>query len=163
MILPALTMKLMMTRLHESGEVLPWIDSTAEVAEAIAEGCEVRPPPGASGEDCVAFLVEWSWHESRWNKTKVHDNGAGYGLFGTHEATLKRPVPLDARGQVDAALELFDTSWHVCARHPFDERAAWYASGGNGCSKERGLEISRSRMHASASLLRRVLVISHDE
>jgi hypothetical protein len=144
---------LMIAVLQAHGERVPWVDDVLESAEGIADSCE-RGIHGSTPEQCAAVLVEWSFHESRFQKEALHDGGSGYGLFGTHGATLGRPVPLDAAGQVDAALELFEMSWRICADHPIAERAAWYASGGSGCSKERGLAISRSRLHAAAALLR---------
>jgi hypothetical protein len=173
MVLATLAMTLMMQRLHDSGETLPWIEATAEVADGIADGCVARKLPGMGAEECVSFLVEWAFHESRFDVTKVHDGGAGLGLFGTHQATLGRPVPEDAAGQVEGALELFAISWRVCSKRPYDERASWYAAGGNGCDPEalpegrakrtalRAHDISKGRLHSAARLLRVVSKEAH--
>jgi hypothetical protein len=81
-----------------------------------------------------------------------HDNGAGFGLFGMHAATLGRKVPEDALGQVQAEIELLQTSFRICAKHPLEERLGWYMFGSNGC--EHRLELSKYRMHQAARILR---------
>ena len=82
----------------------------------------------------------------------MHDGGAGLGLFGTHAATLGRPVPPTATGQADAVIELLQTSFRICKEHPLDEKLGWYMAGGNGCEKR--LELSSFRAHETARLLK---------
>ena len=121
-------------------------------AEAIAEEDSARPLPGMTPGLTAALDVIMSWHESRFNSVAIHDHGAGYGLFGTHEATLGRPVPIDVPGQVYAWHELVRISFRVCTCRPLEDWLAWYASGDASCEKRRGL--SRSRMWEAERLLR---------
>lgn len=131
----------------------PWADTYRDTADGIASRCQGAPMPGGGREWCAGLLVEMSWHESRFQQDARHDHGAGYGLFGTHEATLGRPVPGDADGQAEAALELLRQSWRICASRPFEDRLGWYAAGGLGCSAR--LPLSRFRIHEAVGLLRK--------
>ena len=131
---------------------LPWIDFLPVEAEAIAEDAAAHPYPGASPALSAALDVVMGWHESRFNPRAEHDHGAGYGLFGTHAATLGRQVPEDVVGQVGALHELMTTSFTICRDRPLEERLGWYAAGGDGC--ERRLGLSRGRVWEAQRLLR---------
>jgi hypothetical protein len=130
----------------------PWADTYRETADGIAVKCEGAPMPGGGKDWCAGLLVEMSWKESRFNPSATHDGGAGFGLFGMQSATLGRKVPEDVEGQVQAAIDLLQISFRICAKHPLDERLSWYMMGGIGC--ERRNEMSRFRTHEVARLLR---------
>lgn len=136
----------------KEGGTLPWLDFLPVEAEAIAEEASARALPGVSRELTASIYVVMGWHESRFNPRASHDQGAGYGLFGTHEATLGRPVPEDVVGQVTAAHDLLAQSFAICRARPVSERLGWYAAGGDGC--ERRLGLSRARVWEAERLLR---------
>jgi hypothetical protein len=145
-------LSLLLAMLAKEPGPLPWMDYLAVEAEAIADEDSHAALPGMSPGLTAALDVVMSWHESRFNPQTLHDHGAGYGLFGTHEATLGRPVPLDVAGQVAAWHELVRISFRICSERPLDERLGWYAAGGNGC--ERRLALSRSRVWEAQRLLK---------
>jgi hypothetical protein len=132
-------------------EPLPWEDQIGEVAAGIAEAAEERPLPGSTTRQTAAVLAVMAWRESRLNPEAVGDHGHSNGLFQIQKGTLGRAVPSYPLGQAEAALELLETSWRICDRHPIAERLGWYAAGGTGCSRR--LDLSRSRMHEVARLL----------
>ncbi len=137
----------------EYGEAeAPWSATYETTADAIATRCQDARVDGGGADWCAALAVTMAFHESRFNPDASHDSGAGAGLFGTHAATLGRPVPQEQEGQVDAFLQLFHTSAKICAARPLGDRLGWYAAGGSGC--ERRLELSRFRMHQAARLLK---------
>jgi hypothetical protein len=127
-----------------------WSESYRSTAMGIADACEAAPLPGGGPEWCVAVAVDFAWHESRFRSDASHDRGAGAGLFGTHTATLGRPIPADEAGQAEAFVALMHESFTACHASPLDERAAEYASGS--CEGRRSL--SRFRLHEAARLLR---------
>ena len=130
----------------------PWIDWLPVEAEAFAEEASARPLPGMTPGLTAALDVVMAWHEARFNPQVLHDQGSGYGLFGTHGFTLGRPVPLEPAGQVQAFHELARMSFRICRERPREERLAWYASGDPSCEKRVGL--SRSRFWEAERLLR---------
>lgn len=152
MIFSKWVLTLILVMLAKEPMSLPYIDYLPVEAEAIAEEDSARPLPGMTPGLTAALDVIMSWHESRFNPQAIHDHGAGYGLFGTHAATLGRPVPLDVPGQVYAWHELVRISFRVCAERPLAEKLGWYMMGGEGC--EHRLGMSRSRMWEAERLLR---------
>jgi hypothetical protein len=138
---------------HEPGP-LPWLDYLPAEAEAIAEEDSARPLPGMTPGLTAALDVVMAWREARFNPHALHDHGAGYGLFGTHEATLGRPIPLDVAGQLVAWHSLARVSFRICLGEGRDrsEVLGWYAAGGERC--ERRLALSRSRVWEAQRLLR---------
>lgn len=131
---------------------LPWADQLPLEAEAIATQASEHPLPGVTPAFTAALDTVMGWHESRFNPWAEHDHGAGFGLFGTHAATLGRQVPADLGGQVGALHELMTTSFTICRERPLEERIGWYAAGGEGC--ERRLGLSRARVWEAQRLLR---------
>lgn len=130
----------------------PWSDTYASTSGAIATGCASAPIDGGGKDWCAMLLVEMAFHESRFQQDAVHDDGAGYGLFGMQAGTLGRHVPEDPEGQVVAEIQLLQQSFRICAKHPLEERLGWYMFGQSGC--EHRLEKSRFRMHEAARVLR---------
>lgn len=131
---------------------LPWADQLPAEAEAIAAEASSHPLPGVTPAFTAALDTVMGWHESRFNPQATHDQGSGYGLFGTHGSTLGREVPKDLLGQVGALHELMSMSFRICQARPLEERAGWYAAGGEGC--ERRLGLSRARVWEAQRLLR---------
>ena len=86
--------------------------------------------------------------------------GKSYGGWQVHETTLRvyasrdplldalsdEELRFDVRWSALLAADLVVESRRVCWSHPPEERLAWYASGGPGCSVPEGLEASRRRM-----------------
>ena len=143
---------LILTMLAKEPGSVPWLDMLPVEAEAIADEASARPLPGMTPGLTAALDVVMAWHESRFNPEAVHDHGAGYGLFGTHGATLGRDVPFEVPGQVSAWHELARMSFKICADRPREDRLAWYASGDATCEKRAGL--SRARIWEAVRLLR---------
>lgn len=133
--------------------VEPWDGLYVNEARAIAHAAEMNPLPGEGKLATAAILTVMAYQESRLDPTAMHDNGAGYGLFGTHMATsgATKEELQDLDRSASIALRLIHTSFHICRRHPVKERLGWYAAGGIGC--DRRLDLSRYRMTMAMGLM----------
>jgi hypothetical protein len=121
-----------------------WVASYPETALEIADEAEENPLPVGDGAAVftASLLTTWALRESHFRRDALGDAGTSVGLLQVSNAWPDTSV--------HGALKLFHESFHICSSHPLDERAAWYAAGGVGCTKR--LELSRSRMHAAARL-----------
>ena len=153
--LVALALTLLQAVFADHHEALPTYAGVTfgPIAVAIAGQCQNAPLAGLDAEGCIAFVVEIGYRESRLDITASHDRGSGHGGWGVHDSTLGRPVPMDAAGQVEAAISLMRTSWAICRKEPLAFRFSWFAAGGRGCDRRH--ELSAFRMHEAAALLSR--------
>lgn len=144
-----------MVHLQPTG-VTHWVATYPETADAIASVCAQEASTYELALRCSAVLVALSWFESRFDPTAEGDEGRSLGLWQIQAGTARstRTQLLDTRSSAIAASRLVRLSTRICRARPREERLAWYAAGGVGCSSERGFVLSRHRMAIADALLR---------
>lgn len=125
----------------------PWRESYPETASAIARASRTFPAfEGANGaKRTAALLVSLAWFESRFDPQAHGDHGQSLGLFQISRVHAKSVELLEPNYAPYHALSLIRRSFEVCRSKPVDERLAWYAAGGDGCS-DAGIRKSAHRM-----------------
>ena len=127
----------------------PWRGTFETTATAIAtESAKAPLFKGQRGvEQTVDMLLAIGKYESNFDPRAKGDSGASIGLFQIAPATagLPRDQLFDPSVASATAIRLVHQSFVICAARPFDERLAWYAHGGDGCSAL-GAPASRHRM-----------------
>jgi hypothetical protein len=133
----------------------PWRETYGETAAGMVEGARAVPvfdgPQGV--ERTIALDAVLAWFESRFDRHAVGDcghegackkgeTGKAHGLY-----QVQAPEAGDARAQTVAANRMIRQSFKACAHRPFEERLAFYASGGPaGCENAGGQRASRHRI-----------------
>lgn len=131
----------------------PWRDTYEDTAVAIAEVVEANPPLYRNDETRIktaATLVALARFESVFDVNAWGDRGKGdsHGLYQQQRFGELR----DPREATGVAISQIAISLRNCASRPIDERLAWYAAGGDGCSNPAGIAKSRNRMKLARQL-----------
>jgi len=125
-----------------------------ELARAIDVAAHKTPLPGEDG--VVEMAVELSVLAAteghlRADAVGVDFYGTSMGAWQIHETTLgylgaTREDTFDLEVAARLAAKLVKKSHEVCRARAWEERLAWFASGGPTCSVTEGLAASRRRM-----------------
>ena len=142
----------------------PWSQTYEETAKAIATVVEAETPlfdGEKAREKTAALLVALAFTESRFDAKAVGDHGQSVGLYQIFSPNLPTPEgygrneilghPLEA---TRVAHRMMRESMRVCARHPVEERLAWYASGDGNCI--RGQSESRYRVGIAMRIFKKI-------
>jgi hypothetical protein len=113
-----------------------------EISEAIAIASThdpILPNIEEGSEITAAMLVALAWHESRFRRSAVGDQGRSFGLYqiqpGVHKVnsnllTLPRTASAIAIGLMKASVE-----WCLSHGRPWREALAWYAASSDAGAK----------------------------
>lgn len=131
-----------------------WSESYPELASAIVEAAEEHPLfQGEDGvEETALLLVAVAKYESEFNADARGDGGASLGAWQIGRSHAPAAELLDPRTGAKHALRLFEASFRICRKRPFEERLGWYAWGRDGC--DHALDKSRHRMMLAQRLKR---------
>lgn len=137
----------------------PYTPDYGEISEAIATASTHDPLFPNRADGCLrtaAILVAVAWHESRFHKSIIGDQGKSFGLFQIQPPTAKHSANmlLNPREASYIAIDLIRTSFTACSKAPWESRLSWYVSS-NGCPDHPVIrKKSISRMMTAERILR---------
>ena len=131
-----------------------------EISEAIATAATqdpIFPEIEEGAEMTAAMLVALAWHESRFRRSAIGDNGRSFGLYqiqpGVHKVEIKLLTLPRTASAVAIDIMRQSVKWCINHKRPWREALAWYAASSDaGAKHPKIVAQSIARMETAANV-----------